>query len=123
MRHPLSTPVSSSELGRLGDAAEGAVVVGELDVLVKGHALGPAVPEDLQPSNAECAQSGVVFLAAAGMCSTRATSNTPSPGQSLRNDTLVGVAGLQGPRKAVSHQSSRDEQRKRSWKGTSDERR
>src|SRR5690606_2088769 len=64
MRHPLSTPGSGSECGRLGGWAEGPVAVGDVDVLVVGDVLGQAVPEDLQPAVAQGAQRGMVFLAA-----------------------------------------------------------
>ena len=53
VRHPLSTTSS-------GRACEGAVAVGDVDGFVVGHALGQAVPEDLQPAVAQGAQGGVV---------------------------------------------------------------
>src|SRR4051812_41711959 len=58
MRHPLSTPES-------GGASEGSVAVGDVEVLVVEHALGEAVPEDLQPAVAQGAQGGVVAFSGA----------------------------------------------------------
>src|SRR3954454_12477673 len=55
VRHPLSTPRSRC-------VSEGSVAVGDVHVLVVAHALGQAVPQDLQPPVAQSPQGGVVAL-------------------------------------------------------------
>ncbi len=59
VRHPLSTPVCS---GGFREWLECAVAVGGVGGFVVEEAVLEAVPEDLEPAVAECAECGVVAL-------------------------------------------------------------
>ena len=93
MRHPLSTSGSRG-------FGEGAVAVGSVRALVIADAAGQAVPEDLEPTVAQRAESGVVAFPGGNL----AVIELPGPApllQAAKHPLVHGVAEVSVVRQAA----------------------